>query len=107
MNATKASVLPYLLTHIVLLIVAPRPAIAEDTQPTANLLPNPSFEDATDDGVRGWMSRAWQGEEHGRWSVASPGRSGERCLSIQSDVGTDAAWSTKSWVPSAKQYQGE
>jgi len=70
------------------------PAVAQDSRPTANLLPNPSFEENQGDGVPGWTRRAWQGEENGRWDVASPGRTGKQCLSIDSEQGTDAAWST-------------
>jgi len=69
-------------------------ATAQHSVPTANLLPNPSFEESHADGVRGWRPRAWQGEEDGRWDVASPGRTGKQCLSIHSERGTDAAWST-------------
>jgi len=67
---------------------------AEDSGRADNLLPNPSFEEDQGDGVRGWKSRAWQGEEDGHWDVVSPGRTGEQCLSTHSERGTDAAWST-------------
>jgi len=58
----------------------------------ANLLPNPSFEKMEGDVPLGWRQRAWQGEENGRWSVDSPGRTGSHCLSIRSEKGSDAAW---------------
>jgi len=69
-------------------------ATAQDSEPNANLLPNPSFEENEAHSVRGWTSRAWQGEENGRWTVVAPGRTGKQCLSIHSELGTDAAWST-------------
>ncbi len=71
-----------------------RPLLAQDSGVAVNLLPNPSFEETAPGGVRGWKSRAWQGEEIARWSVASAGRSGKQCLSIGSEQGADAAWST-------------
>ena len=67
-------------------------ALAKDYGPAANLLQNPSFQKKAGDGVEGWMSRAWAGKEATRWSVAAPGRTGERCVSIASDRGGDAAW---------------
>ena len=60
--------------------------------PSANLLPNPSFEDQASGGVPGWTSRAWSGETNAQWSVARPGRTGGRCLTIRSENGSDAAW---------------
>ena len=71
---------------------APPASLARDSGPAANLLQNPSFEEKAGDGVEGWMSRAWAGKEATRWSVESPGRTGERCVSIASDRGGDAAW---------------
>jgi alpha-N-arabinofuranosidase len=65
---------------------------AQDSELAANLLPNSSFEEKTDDGVRGWCSRAWHGEPACQWSIESPGRTGGQCVSIQSDQGSDAAW---------------
>lgn len=70
-------------------------AVAGETQtPTTNLLPNPSFEGKELDGVRGWTSRAWAGKEDGKWSVESPGRTNEHCVSIASAKGADATWTT-------------
>ena len=70
-------------------------AVAGETQtPTTNLLPNPSFEEKELDGVRGWTSQAWAGEEDGTWSVESPGRTREHCVSIASAKGADATWTT-------------
>ena len=71
---------------------APPASLARDSGPAANLLQNPSFEKKAGEGVEGWMSRAWAGKEATRWSVETPGRTGERCVSIASDHGGDAAW---------------
>lgn len=65
---------------------------AQAPQSTANLIPNPSFEEQGGENVRGWTSRAWSGQEHGHWTVAAPGRTNAQCVSIASDKGTDAAW---------------
>ncbi len=67
---------------------------AEDSKTPVNRLPNASFEEQTDQGVKGWTSRAWSHAEHCQWRVASSGRTGTYCLSIRSEAGTDAAWST-------------
>ena len=82
------------LLGCLLSVVGTRPMLARIPESAANLLPNPSFEETAPGGVRGWKSRAWHGEENGRWSVESPGRSGKQCLSIRSEKGTDAAWTT-------------
>ncbi len=94
MKRTDLRIIIGVLTFAALSLVMSRPAGAQDAEPAANLLPNPSFEEKKAGGVRGWTSRAWQGEENARWNVASPGRTGTQCLSIHSEGGTDAAWST-------------
>ncbi len=66
--------------------------MAQDSGTGTNLLPNPSFERNSAGVVRGWKQRAWHGEANGRWTVVSPGRTGERCVSIRSEAGSDAAW---------------
>ena len=78
----------------VLLLCHPRMTVAYDSGRPANLLSNPSFEEKADSGASGWKSRAWSGEKNARWSVGSPGRNGKRCVSIRSERGADAAWST-------------
>ncbi len=85
---------PRIFLFVILSVSVPWPTPAQDSQPTANLLPNPSFEQQEVDGVCDWRSRAWSGKENGRWSVESPGKTGKRCLSIVSEQGTDAAWTT-------------
>ncbi len=82
------------LRFVALSVTTTCAAFAQDPRPAANLLPNPSFEELAGNGVRGWKSRAWQGEQNGRWSVDGPGRTGRHCLSIRSEKGTDAAWTT-------------
>ena len=71
-----------------------RHSAGDDAGMAGNLLHNPSFEDAAAEGVRGWKQRAWHGEAYSRWTIESPGRTGKRCLSISSEEGTDAAWTT-------------
>lgn len=75
-------------------LAAPVLAAAESTPPADNLLPNGSFETGQAQSVQGWDQRAWGGGEQARWTVESPGRTGRRCLSIQSVKGADAAWWT-------------
>jgi len=82
------------LLGCLLLVVEIQPLLAEDPGLDANLLPNPSFEKTAPGGVSSWRTRVWQGEKSGCWSVESSGRSGSRCLSIESEKGTDAAWTT-------------
>ena len=94
MWAHALRILPGVLVLVALPVVISWTAVAQASAPAANLLPNPSFEESQAEGVRGWKPRAWQGEEDGRWNVASPGRTGKQCLSIDSERGTDAAWST-------------
>jgi len=79
-------------TIAVFSVVLTSRTLALDPEPAANLLPNSSFEEKTDSGVRAWSQRAWQGELECRWSVAMPGRTGGQCVSIRSDQGSDAAW---------------
>ncbi|UCG49964.1 MAG: hypothetical protein JSU94_09295 [Phycisphaerales bacterium] len=81
-------------------------ATVEETRVSAaNLLPNSSFEERTADGVPGWASRAWAGQEDARWSVESPGRTGGHCISISSAKGADAAWTTTVTVKPATWYR--
>ena len=58
----------------------------------ADLLPNASFETEASGGVAGWSTQAWSGKDRAHWDIASPGRTGKRCVSIQSTKGSDAAW---------------
>ena len=94
MSILKSSNLPRILLFLVLSVAATWQAFAQDSRPFADLLPNPSFEEKAGDSVSGWKSQAWGGKENARWSVDSPGRTGERCVSIGSEKGADAAWTT-------------
>ena len=76
---------------VALAALVSQPASAQIGPGAVNLLPNPSFEEQVRGGVRGWKSRAWSGEENGRWSGIA-GQNRKRCLSIGSEKGTDAAW---------------
>lgn len=80
-------------------------ALANNPSPAANLLPNPSFEESQGDAVTGYTPRAWAGQEAARWQVASPGRTGARCVSIGSEQGADAAWTTTVTVKPYTFYQ--
>jgi alpha-N-arabinofuranosidase len=90
--------LPLLATLLLALLAAlhaadaPPASLARDSGPAVNLLLNPSFEEKEGDGVKSWKSRAWAGKENVHWGVASPGRTGERCGSIESAKGADSAW---------------
>ena len=90
----KSTIFPWFPWFFVLSVATMSPLLAQVSRPSANLLPNPSFEEKTLGGVAGWKARAWRGKENARWSVASPGRTGKQCLSIGSENGSDAAWTT-------------
>ena len=94
MSFHKSTMFPWFPWFFVLSVATMSPLLAQVSRPSANLLPNPSFEEKTAGGVAGWKSRAWRGKENARWSVESPGRTGKRCLSIGSEKGADAAWTT-------------
>ncbi len=81
-----------------------QPVSAQNARVTSNLLPNPLFEESSQGGVRGWKSRAWSGGQND-WTVKSPGRTGQRCLAIKSEQGSDAAWTTTVTVPSNAFYR--
>jgi hypothetical protein len=80
-------------------------SVAQDSKTVANLIPNPSFEENSARAVRDWKPCAWHGEADGRWTVESPGRTGKRCLSIRSETGSDAAWTTTVNVRSNSFYR--
>jgi len=75
-------------------VQAAQTTLPEATQPATNLVLNGFFEEMTGEAIRGWKSRAWAGEAAARWSLETPGRTGTRCLSIASEKGADAAWTT-------------
>jgi len=55
-----------------------------------NLLPNPSFEELDGELPAGWRVRGYSGPADHR--VAAGGRTGERCLEISSEQGSDTSW---------------
>ncbi|MGA1238806.1 MAG: alpha-L-arabinofuranosidase C-terminal domain-containing protein [Limisphaerales bacterium] len=59
-----------------------------------NLIPNPSFEQSTATAPSNWITRAWAGENQCTWHPHQPGHSGTNAVSITSDQGADAAWTT-------------
>ncbi len=81
------------------------PILAKDSGGGPSLLPNPSFEEQEGDGAKGWKKRSWSGGERAQWTVPSPGRTGERCVSIRSGAGSDAAWTATVGVRSNTWYR--
>lgn len=71
MNALS-SIGPVLL--VALSLTVSRPAHAQDSEPTGNGLPNPSFEPAEGDGVGGWKSETLSPGQDVRWLVEAFGR---------------------------------
>ncbi len=92
----KAFALALLL--VALSVASARPARAQGSEPTANLLPNPSFEQTEGDGVSGWKSEAFGRSEDVQLSVEASGRTGKRCVSIRSGKGANAAWTARAAV---------
>ena len=85
-------------------------AAATQGSPTArvldeNLLPNTSFEETAAEGARSWSSQVWAEQGDIRWTTKSPARTGERCVSIGSAKGADAAWKTTVEVESGAWYR--
>ncbi len=74
------------------MLSASQAAMAKNVQKTANLLPNPSFEKTSGKSVGGWRRQAWSGKDRAVWKVEPSGKTGEQCVSIRSDKGSDAAW---------------
>ncbi len=79
--------------------------VAGGAERAVNLLPNPSFENKTRDGVARWGSQAWSGKDGALWTIESAGRTGKRCVSIQSAKGSDAAWTTMVTVQPNTRYE--
>ena len=73
------------------LVAIPSSSLGQNSESAPNLLPNPSFEQ-TRITVEGWQTQAWHGGDAAFWAVESPGRSGQHCLTIRSEKGSDAAW---------------
>jgi hypothetical protein len=105
MKQNALRLLMRMLLPLVLSVGVSWSSVAQGHGTVANLIPNPSFEEQTKGNVLGWKSRAWQGETDGRWTVESPGRTGKQCVSIRSEKGTDAAWTTTVTVHSNSFYR--
>jgi alpha-N-arabinofuranosidase len=103
--ATRGNWFIGILALLVFSVAMSRLSVAQDFGTVGNLIPNPSFEENSAGAVRGWKPRAWHGEANGRWTVESPGRTGERCVSIRSETGSDAAWTTTVSVRSNSFYR--
>ncbi len=57
-----------------------------------NLIPNGSFEKGGKE-PSGWAAKTWQGEPE--FEYAKGGRTGKRCVAIESEEGADASWMMK------------
>ena len=69
------------------------PDAADEFAGVTQFVTNGSFEDMDGDRPAGWRPRRWQRGE-AAFAVDSPGRAGERCVSISSETGADASWMT-------------
>ena len=87
------SSLPIITKTLALSCALCLPALSQDATPE-NLLRNPSFEARTTEATSAWRPRSWNGRDQARWTIGSPGRTGERCACIESTAGADAAWTT-------------
>jgi alpha-N-arabinofuranosidase len=61
-----------------------------DAGQVANLLPNPSFENATGNAPTVWKAATWSGK--GSFELAAVGKTGSRSLSIAATEGADVSW---------------
>ncbi|MBT3199989.1 MAG: hypothetical protein HN350_08725 [Phycisphaerales bacterium] len=78
---------------VLAVIVSSLAIVARGAGKPANLLPNSSFENVSDDKIAsGWKTQAWSGKDRVLWAIPHSGRTGKRCVTIRSDKGTDAAW---------------
>jgi alpha-L-arabinofuranosidase len=68
-----------------------------------NLLPNPSFKTVVDGAPAGWNSHIWAGS--GEFRHVEGGRTGERCLLIESSAGGDLSWQTRVAVEAHTTYR--
>lgn len=93
-------VLPVLLLALSLTMsraAKPQPQ-PRDSGPNANLLPNPSFEQAAGTGVAGWTSETLVPAGDVHCLVEGPGKTGLQCVSLRSEKGASAAWTTTATV---------
>lgn len=68
-----------------------------------NLIPNASFEVVAGDAPAGWTRSTWGGK--GQLACDTGGRTGQRCVRIESDAGGDLAWSVTVPVEYNSRYQ--
>jgi hypothetical protein len=99
---TLYRLIPVLL--VALSLTAPAQTRAEGSAANDNLLANPSFEQTKGDGVSGWKSEAVSSPGDVKYLVETPGRTGKRCVSIRSEKGAQAAWTTEATVTQNNYY---
>jgi len=77
----------------------------EKTEPKArpNLLSNPSFEELDGDKPKNWTVRTYGGPAS--HALATGGRTGEYCVKISSEKGSDTSWFTEVKVKPRTRYQ--
>jgi len=96
-HARRSLSTPSRLVPVVLSLLIAYPAWA------ANLLPNPSFEQAGGDAPDAWQTHTWQGQ--GRFQHVEGGRTGDRCVMIESQEGGDLSWMTEVQVEPRSTYR--
>ena len=105
LNRPSATIVRGLAILAAICLVASQQAVGKGDKPPANLLPNPSFEEKTGNGVSGWATQAWSGKDRVLLTIELCGRTDKRCVSIQSSKGSDAAWITKVKVQPNTRYE--
>ena len=69
----------------------------------ANDITNPSFEKVEGEAPAGWDIHRWNGE--GAMDLASPGRTGSRCVTISSETGADLSYGQRVAVRPYSKYR--
>jgi len=80
------------------------PGAADEFAGVTQFVKNGSFEEMDGERPAGWRPRRWQRGEVS-FDVGSPGRTGERCVSISSEAGADASWVTSVPVRPYSRYR--
>jgi len=70
---------------------------------SANLIKNPSFEEAADNMPVGWSQESWGGEPV--FKYVEGGHSGNKCVMVSSESGADSAWQTNVVIKPHSQYK--
>ncbi len=103
-------IVPSVVSLVVLCIAAVHRAglRAEQLAPsaageTANVLPNPSFEQEAAGQPAAWKPSTWQGK--GSFEYAPVGRTGKRSVMISSDQGADVSWTAQVPVRAFSTYR--